>query len=305
MAAIPPGHPPRPAFTLIELLVVLGIIGLLVGLISAAVQAARQAAARADCQNRLRQIGLAAHQYHDAHRQLPPGTLTRGDGPLYMSWLTRLLPYLEQPALFDQAGRDYSRQPLFDRPLDGHANLASPVVAFTCPLADRQTGLASYLSVRDEPFPVAFTWYQGVSGGNSVNPDGVLYANSRTRFADITDGQSHTLLVGERPPSPDNRLGWWYAGVGQRTMGNSADYFLGLREYPDPTRLPMCVWETGSFRPGRLDEMCDVIHFWSLHPGGANFAFCDGSVRFLRYSADAVLPALATRAGGEVVPGDY
>jgi len=76
---------------------------------------------------------------------------------------------------------------------------------------------------------------------------------------------------------------------------------LGVAEYNNSFRLPECPRGPHSFRQGRLDEMCDTLHFWSLHPKGANFAFADGSVHFLSYSADAILPALATRAGGETV----
>ncbi len=293
----------RGGFTLIELLVVIAIIGVLLALTLAAVQAARAAAARADCQNRMRQIGLATHQYHDAHHRLPPGCDTRGE-LLHMSWLTRLLPYLEQRAGYDQALRDYARQPLFSFPLDGHAGMSSPMAAFTCPTTDRQVGRYTNVYLGDEPFPVAFTWYQGVSGRNSVVPDGVLFADSRVRFADVTDGQSNTLLAGERPPSPDDSLGWWYAGAGQRGMGGSADFYLGVREYPERWRLPMCPSETGVFRLGRSNDLCDVLHFWSRHPGGANFVFVDASVHFLRYSADPLLPALSTRNCGEVTAVD-
>jgi prepilin-type processing-associated H-X9-DG protein len=221
-----------------------------------------------------------------------------------MSWLTRLLPYLEQQPLYDRALRDYARQPIFSVPPEGHANLATPVAVFTCPSGDRSTGRAYYPTLQPEPFPVAFTWYLGVSGTNSVDKDGVLFVNSAVRFADVRDGLSNTLLAGERAPSPDNRLGWWYAGVGMWHSGGGGDSFLGVRELRDAVILPMCAPSPTSFRPGRLDDMCDVVHFWSLHPGGANFAFADGSVRFLSYSADTILPALATRAGGEVVSID-
>lgn len=302
MAPQPPVGRSRVGFTLIELIVVIAIIGLLAGLTLAAVQQVRQAAARADCQNRLRQLPLAAHQYHDAHRHLPPGFRSDGPDPRYMSWLTRLLPHLEHQPLYDRAVRDYARQPKFWLPPEGHANLSTPVAAFTCPAGDRASGRAYYPTLQPEPFPVAFTWYLGVSGTNSVGKDGVLFENSAVRFADVRDGLSNTLLAGERPPSPDDRLGWWYAGVGLRESGRGGDSFLGVREPRDAVILPMCPDGLPTFRPGRLDDLCDVVHFWSRHPGGAHFAFCDGSVRFLRYSADSVLPALATRGGGETVP---
>jgi prepilin-type processing-associated H-X9-DG protein/prepilin-type N-terminal cleavage/methylation domain-containing protein len=291
----------RSAFSLIELLISIGIIGLLMMLTLSAVQQVRQAAARTDCQNRMRQISLAAQQHHDTYSNLPSGVSFKNTEFRYMSWLTWLLPYLEQTELHNRAIRDFSRQPIFYEPLEGHANLATPVSVFTCPLANRQVGQYSNVYKREEPYIVAFTWYQGVSGLNSVEHEGVLYRDSVMPFARITDGLSNTLLVGERPPSPDNRLGWWYAGVGQHEVGGSTDFYLGVREYPESARLPMCQLVPGSFRRGTLENICDVVHFWSLHPGGANFAFVDGSVRFLSYSANAILPALATRAGGETV----
>ena len=126
---------------------------------------------------------------------------------------------------------------------------------------------------------------------------------SAVRFGDVTDGLSQTVMAGERPPSPDNHFGWWYAGQGQ-SFDASADFLLGVRDGNRTFRAPTCKAGPYSFGPGKSDDMCDTFHFWSLHSGGANFAFCDGSVRFLRYDADAILPALATRAGGEVVALD-
>ncbi len=128
---------------------------------------------------------------------------------------------------------------------------------------------------------------------------------SKVRFADIVDGTSNTLLAGERPPSPDFWFGWWYAGAGEAGTG-AGDMVLGARELNvnASTYTAACPVGPYSFKPGKIQEMCDVFHFWSLHDGGANFLFCDGSVRFLTYSADSILPALATRAGGEIVSLD-
>ena len=133
--------------------------------------------------------------------------------------------------------------------------------------------------------------------------DGMLYRNSRTRIADATDGASNTLLLGERPPSADYQFGWWYAGGGQPRLG-TADMTLSVRE---PNLQPitagsLCGPGRYPFMPAKgFDDQCGMFHFWSPHPGGANFAFADGSVRFLHYSADPIMPALATRAGGESV----
>jgi prepilin-type processing-associated H-X9-DG protein len=285
---------------------VIAIIGLLVGLTLAAVQHVRAAAARADCQNRVRQLAVGLHQYHDAHRVLPPGLRTRDDPHLYMTWLARLLPYLEQQALWEAADRQFKAQPQFWLPPGGHEAVAGQEVkAFNCPSGDRGSGTVRYLMFNDAEYRWGFTWYLGVSGDYEARKNGVLYADSKVRLADITDGTSNTVMIAERPPGPDNHWGWWYAGLGQHGTG-SADSVLPAVGYPTADfRFPTCERAGHPFRAGRLDEMCDVLHFWSLHPGGANFAFADGSVKFLRYSAADILPALATRAGGEVLHGEW
>ena len=289
----------RPAFTLIELLVAVGIIAVLAGLLLPAVQKVRSAAARADCANRVRQLALALHHHHDARGALPPGHRAYADPDKrgLSGWSLDLLPYLEQPALFAAAADAYRQQPVpFVSP--PHAGLATVVPAFGCPADGR---VSRVQIARREQIPVALTSYLGVSGVNSLTPTGVLYQGSRVRFADITDGMSSTLLLGERPPSHDFQFGWWYAGAGQLGIG-SADLVLGVRE-PN-----LQVVETGSecgpgdypFAPATgFGDPCGMFHFWSPHPGGAHFALCDGSVRFQRYDAAGVLPALSTRAGGE------
>jgi prepilin-type processing-associated H-X9-DG protein len=164
---------------------------------------------------------------------------------------------------------------------------------FACP-ADARSSRPS------ERSNIGFTFYLGVEGTDYLAQDGVLYLDSRTKASRITDGLSNTLLVGERPPSADEVFGWWYAGTGQADSG-SCDMVLGVRELNvwDGTRR--CWRGPYFFSPGKVENPCDMFHFWSLHPGGANFLFADGSVRFLAYSADAIFPALATRAGGEAV----
>ena len=165
--------------------------------------------------------------------------------------------------------------------------------------SDGQTAFIK-VATTDDNITAAFTYYLGNSGQHSGKKDGILYLDSKVRIADISDGLSQTILIGERPPSPDHHFGWWYAGVGQQRDG-SADYLLGVRETNQSFRAPTCPKNGYDFRNGNLNDMCDTFHFWSLHNGGAHFAFADGSVRFLSYSANEILPALATRAGGEVV----
>jgi prepilin-type processing-associated H-X9-DG protein len=245
------------------------------------------------CQNNLRQIGLALHHHHGGSRAFPPGARGANDRFPYLAWSARLLPYLDQSAAWGQTTRDYQRQLHFAHPVP-HVLLGQPLPSFLCPAGQRATAFLEW-----ERFTVAFTYYLGVAGGERPD-DGMLFFGRAVRIAHVKDGTSNTVLVGERPPSADSNLGWWYAGVGQRGDA-SADCILMARQWNYTFRAPMCPPGPYHFGPGRSDNQCDTFHFWSSHPGGANFLFADGSVRFLAYSADAVLPALATRSGGESV----
>src|SRR5262249_40425790 len=145
--------------------------------------------------------------------------------------------------------------------------------------------------------------YLGNAGINEQSNDGVLFLDSRVRIVDVKDGTSQTLLAGERPPSADFRYGWWYAGIG-RDQNGSLDHVLGAREINQSIAgayLRLCPAGPFSFARPDPNDLCAAFHYWSFHPGGANFALVDGSVHFLRYSANNILPALATRAGGEQV----
>lgn len=294
----------RSAFTLIELLVVIGIIAVLMGLLLSAVQKVRSAAARMQCQNAARQLGLALHNYHDARQAFPPGhrSFKNPDRMPFSGWSLSVLPFLEQPALASQADAAYKANPYPFRP--AHPGLSAVVPAFLCP-ADSRT-LTAQTAQRTKQL-VAFTSFLGVAGLDAASTrDGVLYQDSPTRFADIADGTSNTLLLGERPPGADFQFGWWYAGAGQLVTG-AADLVLGARE---PNLQPVtsgspCGPGRYPFMPaGGFNDPCGMFHFWSPHSGGANFVLADGSVRFLSYSADPLMPALASRAGGEAAPPD-
>lgn len=291
---MPPPRESRQGWTLIELVVVVAIVGVLAGLVLSAVAKVRANGLRAACSNNLRQIALAAQQYHDTELTLPPG-LTLHHPTLkqdYLSWSARLLPFLEQDAGWSRTVQAFRQDPIFlDRPPHTVATIVLPV--YGCPADPRVR--------RPSNFGPGLTSYLGVVGVDQNTPNGVLFLNSGVSFRDITDGTSTTLLVGERPPNWDTELGWWYAGMGQDKLG-SADVYLGVRElmvyykyFSDCRRGPY------QFTDGRLNDPCAAFHFWSLHPGGAHFAFCDGSVRFLSYTANSVLPALASRDGGEAV----
>lgn len=284
----------RKGMTLIELIVVVAIIAILIGLTLPAVLVARATASRMQCSNNLRQIGLGLSNYHSALGQLPSGVRLGSDEPLpSLTWLARILPFVEQDALWKETTAAFA---ITKQVTSTPHPIATVVRLYGCP-SDGRVGTAM---VTRGKFPVALTSYLGVSGKNGGSKDGILYNNSTIRFTDIIDGTSNTLMVGERPPSKDLWYGWWYAGIG--TGNGTADMVLGVRE-PSPVPdayIPDCGGLPLHFGPGRLDNMCDAFHYWSQHPGGANFLYADGSVRFLPYSADSVMPALASRAGGEV-----
>jgi len=285
----------RFAFTLIELLVVIAIIGVLIALLLPAVQQVRAAAMRAECLNNLKQIGLAAHQYHNTRGSFPAGMQFQNNKALFSSWLTQLLPYIEQDNLWAVTRSAYQQSPSpFKNP--PHVGLATVIPIFVCPMDGRAE--RPQIAQKDQ-FPVAFTCYLGVEGKDVYSQDGVFFKDSNIRMGDITDGTSQTLLAGERPPSTDFQYGWWYAGIGQKYTG-SADMILGVQEQNImPITAGSCPPGTYTFEPGSVSNQCDMFHFWSLHPGGANFLFADGSVHFLSYSVAPILPALASRAGGE------
>ena len=292
----------RAGATLLELLVSIACIGVLAGLLLAGVQQVRAAAARIGCANNLRQIGLAAASFHDTEGALPsvssPG---RGERFPKLGWLARLLPHLDQSPAWGHAVADYARA---NNPLDQtapHAGVALVLPVLGCP-ADARTGTAWTLG-GEWRIPIAFTSYLGNVGSTHRRRDGVIGPGLRTSLLHVSDGTSNTILAWERPPSADLHFGWWYAGTGADGAG-ALDFTLAGREQGwrigrEPYRS--CPRGPHHFKAHAVTDPCGVYHPWSLHTGGAHAAFCDGSVRFLRYGADPILPALSTRAGGETV----
>lgn len=295
--------PCRRGFTLVELLVAIGVIGILVGLILPAVQQAREAASRISCTNNLKQIGLALQNFHNAHGQFPP-LPTRSppgaDPNAYLGWMALILPEMDQADLYRlsvlacQIDPDTVHNP-------PHIGLATVVRSYVCPDDGRLLApLTDRFQVR-----AAFTSYIGISGvvppGAKIGFSGILGSSPGCRIAEITDGTSLTILVGERPPPDSLQAGWWYpiynAYCAELRGPNNGMALGGGRECFESDGCFVQV----TFGPGRTDNRCDRLHFWSLHPGGANFLFADGAVHFLSYSAQPLIMALASRDGGEVV----
>ncbi len=291
-------------FTLIELLVVIAVIGVLVGLLLPAIQAARESARRSQCQNNLRQIGVAMQNAHAARGKFPPGFMSRatskngdGLGPGW-GWAAHLLPYLEETNL--QLEVDLDREitdPVHD------AIRQTRIGLFICPSDPNPP--ETFTVVDDsgsEITQVAFANYVGVGGTFEVTdyPDtgtGVLFRNRSIRIADITDGTSKTLMVGERGSPRSPQTTWVGAVTGcvvppvNPTYENEGPPVLVLTNTgeADDDRVPNNV----------LDHVEDSN---SQHPDGVNFLLCDGSVRIITNEIDPHLwAALGTRAGDETI----
>lgn len=285
---------PARAFTLVELLVVIAIVTVLIGLLLPAVQKVREAAARLSCQNNLKQIGLALHTYEYQVGSFPPGyrdLSANYPGPGW-GWPVFLLPYLEQAPLHEALGATRSNFGNGANPVPATALTQTRIEVFHCP---------------SDPGPLTNPYYdhhgksnyRGVGGGGNLylkpvaaDRGGLFFTNSRVRFADVTDGLSHTLAVGET--SLNERRNWWggiWAGCAR--VGSFGPYAGEL------------VWVSGvywSIDQGNLRlNGPDPWAFCSPHPGGVSFVFCDGGVRFVRDSADpALVERLAVRNDGQV-----
>jgi prepilin-type processing-associated H-X9-DG protein len=297
--------PFRTAHTLVEIVVVIGILGVVAALTLVGVLRVRYSAMRAECANNMRLIGNALSMYHDQSKTLPPGVVNplpfsqsgkpRAPYPL-MTWHMEILPFAGQDALWKAIFLAYAQDPatLSNPP---HTAKEISVPLFNCP-ADGERPPAN----NDQGSKPGLTSFLGVSGIRSGRCDGVFYLDSRTRFADVSDGLANTIAVGERPPTMDRVFGRWHASWGG-PWGDLNSY-MGTTELASGSYSDDCSPGPYSFRAGRLADPCSAYHFWSLHSSGGNFLFSDGSVRFITYSAAAVMPALATRAGGEVVNVD-
>ena len=292
------------AFTLLEVLVVFAIVAVLIGLLIPAVQKVRAAAARAQCRNHLKQLALALHGYHDEAGHFPqayneywnfcePGDKpTPPDPRPRSSWAASILPHIERQTL-RQTGMKLAQRELvalFACPADGRSEGTSPGGNYKY-LGD-QFGLTWYLAVEGSAYA------RGPSNTNlnlefGGPKDGILYRGAATKIGDVTDGTSQTVLLGERPPSPSPRLEWgWWAW----SAYDSALAVVDTRNLANPFCPTPSTYEAAT-----VGDPCGVHHFWSVHTGGAFWAFGDGSVRFLTYDAAPLLPALSTRAGGEII----
>jgi prepilin-type N-terminal cleavage/methylation domain-containing protein/prepilin-type processing-associated H-X9-DG protein len=270
----------RPGFTLIELLVVIAIIGVLVALLLPAVQAAREAARRIQCSNNLKQIGLALHGYHDSYRTFPAGGWIAAFGQpqtvnMNVGWSAAILPWIEQKALYD--GLNLSlRYNTAENSTAAHV----VVTGYLCPSEPRTT---FWNRAPGDPFDSADADYGGMYGerrlsgpaASNIPPRGPMIFNQNVSLAEITDGSSSTLTVGEAPEAIN---AMWASGH------NIFDQSAPINARP-------------------ASEFGEELT--SQHPGGVNALLADGSVRFFKQTIDRrVLGAFCTRDGGEIIPSD-
>ncbi|TWU32201.1 DUF1559 domain-containing protein [Novipirellula artificiosorum] len=297
---------PRSGFTLVELLVVIAIIGILVGLLLPAVQAAREAARRMSCSNNMKQIGLGLQMYHDVFRKLPAGwrgyevgcDTSHWFGVPGWSWSAAILPYLEQAAVQDSL--IHPEYPISD-PINDEARVAM-IATYRCPsdIGDKtfqlNDGGPSVVTGISFPIEMATGNYIGMFGTEefhlTCNPsspkynggegNGTFFLNRQCRFADILDGLSNTIIVGERSSlyAPSTWVG--VVSGGEHGVARVA----GVSSYP----------------PNSKQTPAQYFHnFSSLHPGGTHFLRADGSVRMItEFIDEVVFHAISTRAGHEV-----
>jgi prepilin-type N-terminal cleavage/methylation domain-containing protein/prepilin-type processing-associated H-X9-DG protein len=307
----------RAGFTLVELLVVIAIIGVLVALLLPAVQSAREAARRARCANNLRQLALGCHMHEQSMNTLPRGGTAPGlpvpagandesccgETGAYWTWIARILPFVEQDALYKQANIPSNTIG------QSKAAVAMPLQVVFCPSSNM---LAQKTMSNPADFPantmqLAVTCYKGNQGSNwdvgqwinirygdvregMRKGDGVLFRNDarglpQLRLNQISDGTSNTIMIGEVVPEVESRNAWAYANGAYATCA-----------------IPLNAKDANHqwFPPGQWQNN---YSFRSRHPGGGQFAYADGAVHFLSDTIPRqTYRALATRDVGEVLP---
>jgi prepilin-type N-terminal cleavage/methylation domain-containing protein len=314
----------RLGFTLVELLVVIAIIAVLIGLLLPAVQSAREAARRSSCQNNVKQLGLGMLNYESARGQFPhnlgrESTVVSAGGAPYStanrgrSWITAILPHMEQTTLADQIK--------LDQPVSDPANLvafATAIKGLLCPSDGSSQGTMNGRANLGNHPTAGSMWgvtnYKAVAGGNWAWGDhtgvshpggrwpgnangidrgnGLICRNSDNRPENVTtmpaisDGTSKTLAVGEAIPEWCTHTSWFFFNHSTASCGVPMNYRKGQTDL----RAAAGDW-------GRN------YSFFSKHPGGCTFGLADGSTRFLADSIDlAIYRQLATISGGETAP---
>lgn len=299
-------------FTLVELLVVIAIIGILVALLLPAVQAAREAARRMSCSNNLKNIGIGMHNYHDTM-----GSFPYGFSDLEALWTAPLLPYIEQRPLYDTLIFTEGGTGNWNSGSANSVACATLIKIYRCP----SLPVPEYLTNEGITNRVPVS-YRGCAGSNvysddistipagvpagaraleEINLDGILWGNSGVRMAEVLDGTSNTILIGESRTEPGyvkdgQAMDFWQFGSPQ--TGGWVSGGIGGTEYSEA--LGSTGPKINSRRDPTLSGVIMEMSFGSYHPAGAMFTLTDGSVRFIAETVDLqVYRALGSRLGGE------
>lgn len=308
----------RQGFTLIELLVVIAIIAVLVALLLPAVQSAREAARRSQCTNHLKQLGVAAHNYHESFTTFAPGFLNWNALPgqanppanRAVSVFALMLSQMDQTALYESwnwndpwlnvtSGRTAAILPGLVCPSDVMAFTVYEATPTNIPFLTRY-GMASYGGN-------AGSWsYHPSRFPTGVTPDGVFLRNAIVRERDVTDGTSNTLLFGERSHTDPAYKQW--ATTTARTSLDSVGIWApstglpGVGDVTLSTVVPInYLHPSATAASSNQLEDYRLSAFGSMHTGGANFCLADGTVRFINQTISMpVFQGLGTRSAGEV-----
>lgn len=298
--------PVRRGFTLVELLVVIAIIGVLVALLLPAVQAAREAARRMKCQNNLKQVGLALQNYHDVFNILPPGGVSTNE----TSWTVFILPFMEQKNLYEQFNFNAGAYTSGTNQVGRNALALNKIDAYLCPSSPLVKMLLNPPNHVESPEVVSgvvpyTSHYYGIMGPTGTSSTGGTYSintagshggyattgmfpfcNTSVRFAEVTDGLSNTLTVGE--------ISW----VNTQTGTRYRSWMRGCRtnDWNNGARNVAVSVNTPGF------ATFNSIAFGSQHPNGTNFVLGDGAVRFVSQNINiGAYKAAASKEGNESV----
>jgi prepilin-type N-terminal cleavage/methylation domain-containing protein len=315
-------------FTLIELLVVIAIIAILISLLLPAVQQAREAARRTQCKNNLKQLGLAAHNYHDVYNVFPHQSVPTMGGNNVWGWGASVLPYVEQTSLYDilQPGDGGKSQihgslPPANTLYNGQRLLQQPLSVYLCPSctggplnqfyardpsrSNNQSGRGSASATSD--------WYYAKSNyacnqnvfGKSI--DWQTPGPEPVGIAKVTDGTSNTLMIGERALRFDKQNRATGAVIWGKPANNNdgatnfhANWPINTPDHPDSSDFSAGTYPSAIAAANN----CRTLAASSNHTGGAHFALCDGSVRFISENiASNPLSAGGDTEGSTTHPG--
>lgn len=308
----------RCGFTLVELLVVIAIIGILIGMLLPAVQMVREAARRVQCANRLKQQTLAMLNFESAHQHFPPGWSYPG----MTMWSGFILPFMEQNSLYQTLDLDGPWSLRDGATLNNADALSTFLEVYRCPSANLPVSQFDSLVATDRTPACYLGCASGINNresgekpwvgmdnfGDWKGSDGIMYLNSRTTMAAISDGTSTTCIIGESLPDQE-LFGSDYSGNNQKVD----HWYIGSAELPDYEHLR---YTSGESSECLGSTACPINSLWveespindkelsfgSAHPQGANLGFADGHLQFVTAAIDPVVyAAIGSRNEGEVV----